>query len=132
MGSISCDDNLFTVMVRVRMPPEDQQPFLELSYRTIGIFSKFPGFISCHQHRSHDGTEVLSYIQWQNLAAHEACQASPLWQTEGAEMIQYITSGRAEVDVQSYEVVASLEERKDADDAPSEESTDERKETPKA
>lgn len=109
MPVISPDHPAFTVIVRVKVSPEHQAAMLEQSRRMVPAFQKQPGFLFMAVHRSLDGEEIASYLQWESQAHHEACQASPEVAAAGGEWMEFIQSGKATFEVRTYEVVAAAE-----------------------
>jgi heme-degrading monooxygenase HmoA len=105
--TIRADRNVFTVVVRLTVSPEDEPEIRALSETMVPVFARQPGFVSMALHRSHDGTELLSYLQWQSRQHHEACQASPEVAAEGREWMEFVGSGRARFEIQTFDVVAT-------------------------
>jgi heme-degrading monooxygenase HmoA len=103
-----CDDNsVFTAIVRIDLQqPDDQPALIEAATRMIPVFRKQPGFISLSLHRGLRGTEIVTYLQWRSKADHEACQSNPEVIAAGQAFLVYLASGRATIDVQTFEVVA--------------------------
>lgn len=111
MATITKDNPVFTVMVRLTVKPERQRELVDLSARMIPLFQRQPGFISLSLHRSLDGTQVVTYLQWRSQADHAACQASPEVIGSGREFMRFIETGAATIEVLPYEVVASADAR---------------------
>ncbi len=109
MATVSRENMVFTVMVRHTVEPKHQKELVNLSKRMLPVFQKQPGLVSLNVHRSLDGTQALTYLQWRSEADHEACRASPEVAAAGSEFTKFIESGRSTIEVQTYQVVASSE-----------------------
>ena len=65
--------NVFTV------EPDSAHQLAELLSRsTEEVMRHLPGFRSANIHLSTDGTRVVNYAQWDNVAAFEAMTANPM------------------------------------------------------
>ena len=109
MAVIRRDNPVYTVMVRLTVEPENQQRLVDLSAQMVPIFAKQPGFVSLNLHRSLDGQQVVTYLQWRSQADHEACQANPEVAAQGREWMEFIEAGKAAIEVRAYEVVESAD-----------------------
>ena len=110
MVTIRDDNAVFTAIVRIDLQqPDDQPALIEAATRMIPVFEKQPGFISLSLHRGLRGTQIVTYLQWRSKADLEACQANPEVIAAGQEFLAYLASGRATIDVQTFEVVACTE-----------------------
>ena len=107
MTTISRDNNVFTVMVQLNVDPENQGELVELSRSMIPVFERQPGFISLDLHRSLDGTQIVTYLQWRSKADHEACATSPEVATAVNAFMRFLESGKAAMEVKTYEIIAS-------------------------
>ncbi len=119
MVSIRAGADLFTVVVRIRTPSaDDRMQVLDVCRATQQIFARQPGFVSSSLHRSDDGDEVLSYLQWRSRADHEACLGSPDFGTpDGRRLTQMVEEGRVEMEVRSYTVDRVTDAGDGSDDA---------------
>jgi hypothetical protein len=110
MATISPENKVFTVMVRTRMVMFLQDQFVELVQRQVmPAMAALPGFISHTLHKSHDGTEVLNYLQWRSEADHAHCFSNPMWEVWADEVAMFLQTHRLPQEVMTYEVVASRE-----------------------
>lgn len=110
MVTIRNDNSVFTAIVRIDLEqPDDQPALIEAARRMIPVFEKQPGFVSVSLHRGLRGTQIVTYLQWRNKADHEACQRNPEVMAAGQDFLAYLVSGRASIDVQTFEVVACAE-----------------------
>ena len=105
MATISKDNPVFTVVVRFKCEPGDQQKLLDVMEAVEPVFARQPGFISMSVHRNLDGTDVLNYLQWRSRADHESCLFSPQVMEAGKDLMEYIASGKAQFEVLMYDVV---------------------------
>ncbi len=64
------------------------------------------GLVSSSVHRSHDGTRVVDYLQWENKAAHDAWRNSTEMHEAAAELMGLIETGTVGMEMHSYEVVS--------------------------
>jgi quinol monooxygenase YgiN len=58
--------NVFTVA------PENQQRLVDSLVETVKAAQKVPGWLSASIHRSHDGTRVVNYVQYESREAAQA------------------------------------------------------------
>ena len=107
MTTISRNNNVFTVMVQLSVDPESQRELVELSRNMIPVFEQQPGFISLDLLRSLDGTQIVTYLQWRSKADHEACAISPEVASAGNAFMRFLESGKATMEVKTYEIIAS-------------------------
>jgi heme-degrading monooxygenase HmoA len=98
-----------TVMVLVRSTPQYQQELLNLSAEAVKYMKTLPGFIAHTLLKSQDGTLVISRIEWETLANHEACIANSNWTKMKQEWASYLDSGKATMDVHVLEAVQRVE-----------------------
>ena len=96
-------------MVQLSVDPENQRELVELSRNMIPVFERQPGFISLDLHRSLDGTQIVTYLQWRSKADHEACATSPEVAAAGNEFLRFLEAGKATMEVKTFEIVASAE-----------------------
>jgi heme-degrading monooxygenase HmoA len=109
MATVGKENDVFTVMVHLTTSPEDQQSVADLAAEIALLFGQQPGFISQHLHRSHDGTQVINYLQWRCKEDHVACLKNPAFMMAGMKFMGLISSGKVKMDVQTYEVTFSQE-----------------------
>lgn len=108
MPKISENNALVTVIVHQKFEPALYDRVLEASKSAISRFEGRPGFVSLSLHASKTG-RLVSYLQWETVADHEACVNDPTWQTEPCPMQQLLESGQLEMDVAVYDVVKTVE-----------------------
>jgi len=65
-NGIVTDINMFTV------PPEKQQLLVDSLVETVNAARSVPGWLSASIHRSHDGTRVVNYVQYESREAAQA------------------------------------------------------------
>lgn len=65
-NGVVTDINVFTVA------PEKQQLLVESLIETVKAAQKVPGWLSASIHRSHDGTRVTNYVQYESQEAAQA------------------------------------------------------------
>jgi heme-degrading monooxygenase HmoA len=63
---IVTDINVFTVA------PEKQQRLVDSLMETLDAARTVPGWLSASIHRSHDGTRVVNYVQYESREAAQA------------------------------------------------------------
>ncbi|MBV7333850.1 antibiotic biosynthesis monooxygenase [Chloroflexi bacterium TSY] len=105
MVTITPENNLFTVLVHYRTEADEQQALIDLLIPTVDVFARQPGFVSLTMHRSEDSEEVLVYLQWRSRADSEACMNSPDVFQAGQEVMGFIQSGRATMDVRPVDLI---------------------------
>ncbi len=98
-----------TVMVLFDVDPADQQELVTLALQTQEIFKAQRGFLGGSLHRSADGKRVVQHLRWRTMEDNLACMGSPDWQGDtGQRFMAFIGSGKATMDPQVYEAVASI------------------------
>jgi len=65
-NGIVTDINVFTVA------PEKQQLLVDSLVETVNAARSVPGWLSASIHRSHDGTQVVNYVQYESREAAQA------------------------------------------------------------
>lgn len=109
MATISKDNPVFTAIVTLTCDASDQESLVETAEKVAPVFAKQHGFISSSVHRSHDGTQVVTYLQWKTREDHEACRRSPRLMAAGARLMGLLASGRVKMDVKTFDVIAAVE-----------------------
>lgn len=71
MTAIVANSQIVTAVTVFTVVPEQQQKLVDILMRAAKAVRKRPGFISINIHRSLDGTQVLTYSQWQSRQAFE-------------------------------------------------------------
>ncbi len=87
MATVSKENMVFTVMVRHTVEPKHQKELVNLFKRMLPVFQKQPGLVSLNVHRSLDGTQVLTYLQWRSeelITRH--VELVPKWLQPGASL----------------------------------------------
>ncbi len=101
----------FTVLVTLKVPENHQREIIELAQRNLPIFARQPGFLSAQIYGSHDGTRILTLLQWDSPAAHEACMQSPDWAQCDPQFTVLLDRGTMQMDVRTYDpIVTQLSE----------------------
>ncbi len=111
MVNINTDSDVFTVMVFLKSEPDLQDDLVKLSEKTAPKFADQPGFISQTMHKSHDGTSLVSYLQWRCKDDHEKCMENPDLKEAGAELMELIESGKVEMQVQTFDIAFQYENK---------------------
>lgn len=109
MVTVSAENKVFTVMVRILCEPSDQWNLLDMMDQVEPVFVQQPGFISMSVHRNLDGTENLIYLQWRSRADHESCLFNPDVMAAGKDLMDFVASGKARFEVHMYDVVRTRE-----------------------
>ena len=105
MLSISPHEEVFTVMVRITVAPEDQASLIETMKKMQPVFQRQPGFVGSAMLKSRDGTLAVNYLQWRSQQDHEACMNSEEVAEAGKEFTALMEAGRATMEVQTFEVI---------------------------
>jgi|GEM_PF-3878700 len=105
MLTISPHDEVFTVMVRITIEPEDQASLIEMMKKMQPVFQRQPGFIASAMLKSRGGTLAVNYLQWRSERDHEACMNSDEVAEAAKEFTALMEAGRASMEVQTFEVI---------------------------
>lgn len=92
----------FTVLVTLKVPEQHQEDILRLAQGNLPIFQEQPGFLSARVFYSHDGTRILTLLEWESRAAHEACMQSPDWSRCDPQFTVLLDRGTMQMDVRTY------------------------------
>ena len=57
--------------------PDKQAELCEVLAKGMHLLDGQPGFVATSVHQSLDGTQVVSYVQWESQAAFESMRARP-------------------------------------------------------
>jgi len=98
----------FNVLVTLKIPESLQEDVLRLAEDNLPIFARQPGFISAQVYHSHDQTRVLTLLQWESRAAHEACMLSPEWAQCNPQFSVLLDRGTMQMDVRTYETATLM------------------------
>jgi len=72
MTAISTNSQLITSITVFTVAPEHQQQLIDILVRAgEKVIRKQPGFVSVNIHKSMDGTQVVSYSQWESRQAFD-------------------------------------------------------------
>lgn len=101
MTAIVANSQLTTAVTVFTVEPEHQRQLVDILVRAAAVVRKQTGFVSINIHKSVDGTQVLSYSQWQSRQAFDEA-------LQNATVIQYIQAvlKLATFEPHFYEVVA--------------------------
>lgn len=99
----------FTVLVTLKVPESQLEDVLRLARGNLPIFARQPGFISARIYCSHDRTRVLTWLQWETQADHEACMQSPDWAQCDPQFSVLLDRGTMQMDVRTYEPAGAHE-----------------------
>ncbi len=106
MPKISQPSDVATVMVSLTVEPAHQDALIAAALPVVPIMAKQPGFVSASMHKSTDGKRVVQYLQWDSVASHEACLASPDFRTnEAIAFMGFLEANNVQMDVQVFDVV---------------------------
>jgi quinol monooxygenase YgiN len=110
MTTIVANSRLMTSATVFTVEPEHQQELIDILVTASEMVRRQPGFISLNIHKSFDGTQVLSYSQWEN---HEAFENA----LQNAAVIPFVQAilKLASFEPHFYDVVAVIEADKAAD-----------------
>jgi quinol monooxygenase YgiN len=110
MDTISQNNDLYTVIVRYTVEPENQAELVQVLQRSAPTFAQLPGFVSLNMHKGHDGKQVIVYLQWRSKADSDACMTNPVWWESGKELMDtLIQTGRATMDPQPFDIITTIE-----------------------
>ena len=106
MPTISAPSKVTTVMVNMTIDPGQQDALIFAAQPVVPIMAKQPGFISASLHKSTDGQRVVQYLQWDSVASHEACMASPDFRSDAAQtFVAFLEANNVAMDVQVFDIV---------------------------
>lgn len=106
MPTITAPSSVTTVMVNMTVDPGQQDGLVLAAQPVLPIMAKQPGFISATLHKSTDGRRVVQYLQWDSVASHEACLASPDFHvTAATNFMAFIEANNVEMNVQVFDIV---------------------------
>ena len=109
MAEISQSNDVYTVVVEFTTQPENQDEVAKTLLENSGVFPSQPGFVSQHFHKSHDGTQVLVYVQWKSEQDHLNCFHSPQVANQASAVQGLVERGVVQMNVQTFDVVQSDE-----------------------
>jgi quinol monooxygenase YgiN len=103
MTAIVANTELITTITVFNVAPDQQQQLVDLLVRAGQEVRKQPGFVSINIHKSMDGTQVVSYSQWQSRQAFDEA-------LQRATVIPYVQDvlELATFEPHFYEVVAVI------------------------
>lgn len=104
MTAIATNSQLITSITVFTVAPEHQQQLIDILVRAgEKVIRKQPGFVSINIHKSMDGTQVVSYSQWQSRQAFNQM-------LQNATVIPYVQKvlKLATFEPHFYEVVAVI------------------------
>lgn len=113
MTTIAKKSGLCTVIVTVDAEEEDMETLESHARSGLTLFAAYAGFVSGALHKSRDGRRLVQYLQWETEEHHLACLRDPAWEQKESSkaFMALVASGRATMDVRSYEVVESSNAR---------------------
>jgi heme-degrading monooxygenase HmoA len=83
MPNIAERSGLVTQITTVETEPGRSAEALALMQERAEFMKTQPGFVSVSLHRSHDGTKIVNYVQWESAeslaAAHHAPEFRDKW-----------------------------------------------------
>ncbi|MEU1478320.1 antibiotic biosynthesis monooxygenase family protein [Streptomyces sp. NPDC001668] len=74
-ATITKKAGLFTIINVATTTPENQSTLFEAVSGLADRMKNSPGFVSASVHRSHDGTRIIGYAQWESKEHFEAMRA---------------------------------------------------------
>jgi heme-degrading monooxygenase HmoA len=98
---------MFIVTTRTFYKYELNDHVLDLAKRSYPIFNKQKGLISIQIHKAHDGSHIMSYMNWESKEDHEACMVSPDFAPVNGEWQELFGTGKAQFELNTYETIAS-------------------------
>ena len=104
MTAIVADSQLTTAVTVFVVAPEHQQQLVDILLRAAEVVCRQPGFVSINIHKSVDGTQVLSYSQWESRQAFDEVQQNALVIPHVQEILKLAT-----FEPHLYEVVAVVQ-----------------------
>lgn len=104
MTAIVANSQLTTAVTVYDVVPEHQQQLIDILVSAAEVLRKQTGFISINIHKSVDGTQVMSYSQWQSRQAFDAV-------LQNASVIPFVQAvlKLATFEPHFYEVVAVVQ-----------------------
>ena len=106
MAVIGKDKNVFTVIIEIDVDKDIADKYQEISMEWVPFFANQPGFISQTNHRSHDDTKFITYLQWETEQDHLNCKNSGDMDPE-SDFMKLLTSGKIRMIDRTYDVVYS-------------------------
>lgn len=79
-------------------------------------FDAWPGYVGGDLHVSADGTRLVQRLEWDSQADWERCRDDPHWDTVPStrRILEHVETGRARLDVRTYERVATSSTRRNS------------------
>jgi hypothetical protein len=111
MPVIRHPNELYTVIVTVDAE-SDVMPDLEAHARAgLTLFRDFVGFVAGALHKSEDGGRLIQYVQWETESHHLECVNDSRWDSfpSTQRFMAIVDSGRAQMDVRTYRVLAAVD-----------------------
>ncbi len=111
MTVIRAGVDAYTVVVTVDTEPEFIADLERHARLGLEVFKDIDGFISGALHKSHDGTRLIQYLQWESESAHLACMTDKRWDEleSTRRFMELVHSGRATMVVKSFAVLATAD-----------------------
>jgi heme-degrading monooxygenase HmoA len=85
-------EKYFTTINVFHTTPEHQDELVEVLLKGMPLLDQQPGFVATSLHRSHDGHQVIAYVQWDSKEAFESMRARPDAQGHFAAVGRLVTS----------------------------------------
>ncbi len=93
----------FFVETKTYFDKEVRDKAIGLAEKALPIFKAQHGFISIVQFISEDDTHMMSLIEWQTKADHEACMRSPDFSNFNDEWNELLESGQLRFELECYD-----------------------------
>ena len=96
---------MFIVLTRSTFSPDVKEDVLALAKQSGPIARSQPGLNSMTMHINHDGTQLMTYWNWESQKHHEDCMASDDWMAFMPKWEALMEAGKLEFDLNTYEVL---------------------------
>lgn len=96
---------MFVVVTKTSFKPEYSERVVDLALESVAIFKQQSGLVSMRVHRAHDGSHIMTYLEWESESDHLACMASSDFAVLNAAWAEILHSGHAELQLSTYEVL---------------------------
>lgn len=97
---------MFIAVTRLTFGEELKSKVLDISERSVPVFRKQKGLKSLRAHLAHDGSHLMTYLEWESKEDHEACMVSPDWGSLNDEWDELLNSGKVIFELNTYDVIA--------------------------
>jgi len=102
MTTLTLDNSLTTVIIILKVKPEQQQELITAIKEFLTVVRTQPGFVSTNLHQSTDGVKIANYAQWADIKAFEAFRNDREVQQHVSRLLELATPNS-----HVYKIVAS-------------------------